>query len=162
MVEWYYNRQAMERAAFARMPNPYELSTPEFRGAMRESLGFDDHDFAKMYQEEFRSLRIHAVVDDGPIRFVNLLNLPAAKRRLVSALTLTPDRLRMYKIPFFFDLGEIRNAGVAPLDIILDSLVFNWYVYYQWLGYDAIKRSHPQAALFGGIGGNESHPAAVG
>jgi len=130
-VEWYQNRKELFKRAAPPLLDAYQMVSPESTRAQRKLLGFDTNDVLELAEKDFARLRRSATVhEDEYLRFIDLNRVPSRDRRIVSYLTLTPDRLRRFRVPYFFDLGAERDQPLDDLDVVIESVAFNWLYYY--------------------------------
>jgi len=130
-VEWYQNRKALEKRAALPKPNPYLMVSPESAQAQRKLMGFDTNDVLKLTEKDFARLKGIVKVDEAEyVRILDLKDVPSSIRRMISYMTLTPNRLRRFRAPFFFDLGMERKQPLDDINLVIESVAFNWLYYY--------------------------------
>lgn len=104
--------------------------------AQRIALGFDASELFDLLKDDFCGLRADARIEK--IRGVTLIQVEPSNSSLSTMLglcSLTSERLKTFRAPFFFDTGKLASQALTAESAILQVVAHNWSYYYPFFSF---------------------------
>jgi hypothetical protein len=131
-VECYANKQAKEK----HLPKKDEGFEIYALRCQQLALGFSATDLYDLAENDFHRLRKDAHFET--IRGVTFIDVEASNSsmsRMLGLCSLTSERLKIFRAPFFFDTGGRVSTQVTAETAILNGIAYNWSYYYPFFSF---------------------------
>jgi len=138
-IEWQINRLRKE-ARSAHNGKGFDMHALR---AQQLALGFDATGLFDLTKDECRALRAHAQIET--LRGVTLIDIPRSNQlifKMLDLCSLTSERLKTFRAPFFFDTGKAVPEPLSEEASILEAIAHNWSYYYPFFSF-----SRPQDSV---------------